>query len=421
MKIANSMSLSFALTLAITFAVASPRVYGQIPLAWDATQYFRYNIEQVEVDPDTRVVTVMFSVSNPQQNDELWDIQHDVPFTASPAFSRLAIDIGWDTSDYTNTGSAGEDLDPLFFGSGTAAAAPISINALSQATPLPSPLDRVYVVTAPLPKQAMRTGVVVMEGHPAWPVDGANALARVPVKTEVRYFSITGEQVARREVVDLHKCQACHNGATREGVTIPRLSLHGANRNEELRACVVCHNPNQTDIAYRDSGAEVSVDFKHMIHAIHGTKRRKTPLVIVGFNGSVNDFSHVRFPAEVKNCLVCHIEEERGKGTFELPLNPNVLGSTIDTGSVPGLAVDVDPWNDAKITPTAAVCSSCHDSKSAISHMRKRRSGGEFGVLQAEIDLGIVRERCVDCHGPGRDKDVREVHSVEKYELPGED
>jgi hypothetical protein len=53
--------------------------------------------------------------------------------------------------------------------------------------------------------------------------------------------------------------------------------------------------------------------------------------------------------------------------------------------------------------------------------MSRRRSGGGFGVLQLEIDLGIVRERCVDCHGPGRDKDVREVHSVEKYELPGED
>jgi OmcA/MtrC family decaheme c-type cytochrome len=420
MKTTDLSLMSFALTLAMAFAVASPSVQGQVPLAWDATQYFHYNIENVEFDPGTRVVTVMFSVSNPQKDNELWDIQHDVPFTASPAFSRLAIDIGWDTSDYTNTGSTGEDLDRVPFGMGTAAATPISIDALRLATPLPSPLDRVYVVTAALPKQAAHTGVVVMEGHPAWPVDDAGTLARVPVKTEVRYFSITGAQVARREVVDLQKCQACHNGGTREGVTIPRLSLHGANRNEELRACVVCHNPNQTDIAYRESGAEVSLDFKRMVHAIHGTKRRKTPLVIVGFRGSINDFSHIKFPAEVKNCLVCHIEE-RGKGTFELPLESNVLGSTIDTGSVPGVDVDVDPSNDARITPTAAVCSSCHDSKSAISHMSRRRSGGGFGVLQLEIDLGIVRERCVDCHGPGRDKDVRKVHSVEKYELPGED
>ena len=275
-------------------------------------------------------------------------------------------------------------------------------------------------MTAVLPKQAMRTGVVIMEGHPAWPIDDVGTLVRVPVKTEVSYFAISGAPVARREVVNLQKCQVCHNDSTHDGITIPRLSLHGANRTEELRACVVCHNPNQTDIAYRTSGSEVSVDFKSMIHAIHGTKRRKNPLVIVGFNGAVNDFSFVQFPAEVKNCLVCH-NEVRGKGTFELPLSPNVLGTTIRTGSVPGVAIDLDPVNDARITPTAAVCSSCHDSTTAIAHMSSRRSGAKFGALQMEIDFGLVKERCVDCHGPGRDKDVRKVHSVEKYEFPGAD
>ncbi len=53
--------------------------------------------------------------------------------------------------------------------------------------------------------------------------------------------------------------------------------------------------------------------------------------------------------------------------------------------------------------------------------MSARRSGGKFGVLQVEMDLKRVKERCVDCHGPGRDNDVRKVHSVEKYELPGGD
>jgi hypothetical protein len=45
--------------------------------------------------------------------------------------------------------------------------------------------------------------------------------------------------------------------------------------------------------------------------------------------------------------------------------------------------------------------------------MTASRQGGVFGVLQADIDSGRVRERCVDCHGRGRDKDVRKVHQIE--------
>ena len=113
-------------------------------------------------------------------------------------------------------------------------------------------------------------------------------------------------------------------------------------------------------MAARAAGAEVSVDFKRLIHGIHGAKRRTTPLVIVGFNGAINDFSDVKFPAEVKNCLVCHYEE-RGKGTFELPLKADVLGSTIATGSMPGVFVDVDPSNDARITTGHPCC--CHPAR----------------------------------------------------------
>ena len=41
MKTTDLSSMSFALTLAMAFAVASPSVHGQVPLAWDATQYFQ--------------------------------------------------------------------------------------------------------------------------------------------------------------------------------------------------------------------------------------------------------------------------------------------------------------------------------------------------------------------------------------------
>jgi OmcA/MtrC family decaheme c-type cytochrome len=347
----------------------------------------------------------------------------------------VAIDVGWNTTDYENTGGAGELLQPLVpQGKGAGAALPISINALTlskpcnvvgapapcAASPLPSSATK-YFVQTDLPKQATRTGVVAMEGHPAWPFpqgDGTTVWERVPVKSEFRYFAITdNEPKLRREIVAIEKCKVCHTGEpNHDGVVIPRLSLHGANRTEEPRVCAICHNPDQTDIPYRPAGAEVSIDFKRMVHSIHAGGFRKYPFQVVGFQGVLYDFSAIRFPKELRNCLNCHVEVG-GKGTFELPLAPGVLGSTVSTGSMLGGSlspgkVDVDPANDRKITPIAAVCSSCHDSYSAQVHMSSGRQGGNFWALQKDITSGLIKERCVECHGPGRDKDVRRVHEV---------
>jgi OmcA/MtrC family decaheme c-type cytochrome len=271
------------------------------------------------------------------------------------------------------------------------------------------------MVQSDLPVQAQNTATVAIEGRLAWPVvvDGATVYGRVPVKSEYKHVGLaTAIPVPRREVVAINKCMVCHDGEIHEDTEIPRLSLHGNNRTEELGVCVICHNPNQTDIAYRTSGAEVPVDFKTMVHSIHGTKRRQTPFVVTGFGGSINDFSSVRFPGTPADCLNCHVDLN-GRGTFELPLAKGVKGTTIATGSIPGSMVDVDPANNSRITPIAAVCSSCHDSAKARTHMVATRSGGRFGVLQKDIDSGRVREKCVDCHGPGRDKSVRKVHQIE--------
>ena len=74
--------------------------------------------------------------------------------------------------------------------------------------------------------------------------------------------------------------------------------------------------------------------------------------------------------------------------------------------------MDGDPGNDRNITPIAAVCSACHDDLEAREHM-VRTGRASFWALQADIDAGRVRERCVTCHGPGKDKDVLRVHEHE--------
>lgn len=377
---------------------------AEAQLAWNATQYFQYNFGNITFNPTTREVTVEFWISNPQDPFSLpYDLfAADSPFKIAGA--RLAIDIGWPSLEYTNIGSRGS-LATLPWGGGTAAATPISVNALSSST---VPLGgNHYSASATLPSWASGTGTAAIEGHPIWWNGTANL--SVPVTSQVTNFAITSSTAVRRQIVDFAKCQNCHNDIKKDknGVPIPRLSMHGANRNENIQLCPVCHNPDQTDIPYRTSGAEVAIDFKRLVHSIHSSSFRKTPFIVIGRNSVVHDFSHVAFPAEVRNCAYCHIYNGTS-GTFELPLKSYVLGSTIDTLSVPGVSVDVNPANNYRITPIAAVCSSCHDTKDAKEHMLSK--GASFHIQQKYITANM--ERCPTCHGPGKIKDLRRIHEV---------
>ncbi|WP_396626033.1 cytochrome c3 family protein [Luteitalea sp.] len=249
---------------------------------------------------------------------------------------------------------------------------------------------------------------------------------RVPVRSAFRIFPIAGAAVTpQRAVVTPEKCQSCHRS---DGTGVaPQLVLHGNNRTEETQVCVMCHNPNNTDIVYRlptdpkvrlgrYSFPEQSLDFKSLVHGIHAstTGFRTRPLVAIGFNHSIFDAGTLEeYPGKLRNCVTCHVDNGR-RGSFELPLKAGVLGTTFDTRSISPtgtVAIDMDPTNDRKVSPTAAVCSSCHDEGEEIDHM-VREGGASFDTTQLALDQGLVVERCVRCHGPGRDKSVRKVHEI---------
>ena len=449
-------SLFAAAALVFAASVARAQV-------WDATKFFQYNIENVAVapaGPGAYALTVVFSVTNPITGDT-WDIKNALPFT-SPGAS-LTLDIGWDAaSDFTNTGSENPTLSPLVTSAlgtaalGRGAALPVQERNLrtSGSTACVSTADcpgavslvnrfRVNRTVTPIPfVSPVTTGRVAIEGRPvcvgvggfACPTTGS---LNIPVRSTVASFSFAPANALqalspdpRRQIVDIAKCQQCHDGQQHGDTVIPRLSLHGNNRNENLGLCVICHNANQTDVPYRYltsgttadrriSGPEVSIDFKRMIHSIHAGGFRTTPFVVIGFQSSVNDFSTVRFPRELRDCTNCHLDAN-GKGTFELPLK-TTLGSTFQTQStfrVPLATattlstriIDVNPFNDLKISPTAAVCSSCHDKSEVRSHMI-RTGGASFATTQSAIGA-TVNERCANCHGPGKEEDVRHAHEI---------
>ena len=404
----------------------------EAPLDWNSSQFFQYNIQNVSFNGTTRMVTVVFSVTNPKNGNTPYDVlDTSKPPFATPA-ARLAALIGWNTAGWkttelVNTKTSSSVVPRTWMSStppgagGVAPAVPISINVLTAAkrcSESGSPCagyanpGLAFYATSVLPASAVGSGRVGMEGHAVAQtgVDatGAPVYANIPITSAVSDFAIDATAVPRRQVVDIRKCKACHDGLMHGEQVIPRLSLHGGNRTEEPALCVMCHNPNQTDAAYRSSGAEESVDFKRMIHGIHAGGFRHTPLVITGFRGAVTDFSTVRFPSKLEKCTLCHIDDGR-KGTFELPL-ATTLGSTINSGSalspLPGY-IDVDPVSDLKISPMAATCSACHDEGEVRRHMTSK--GASFGATQAAL---AGKEQCANCHGAGREKSVRRAHEI---------
>ena len=366
-----------------------------------ASQNFQYNIENVTDMAVGSMPTVEFSVTDPNDGS-FYDILNDPEFTTCAAgASRLQIGIAWNTDDYTNTNSGSNPAQPVAAG----------LNALAcfgnpGATPVAANPGWFSVTSGiPLPADAVGTAAVTIDGHPAVDIDGT--IERIPVRNVVEYFGIDGAgAVARREVVDIANCDNCHK----------ELSLHGNNRTDEPQVCVTCHNPNATDARQRTGdpcvatlGADdVPIDFKYMVHAIHGSVESGVPYQVCGYNNSVHEYSevNVHYPGHINNCEACH-----KSGTY-FPVDPNeVLGTTVSVGA------DPTPIDDVVISPNSAVCSTCHVSDLARTHMMQ--NGGDFNAGKAAdstlISAGV--ETCELCHGPGRTADVEVVHGVRDFPL----
>lgn len=395
-----------------TVCHAANRVAGSvddahvIPSKLAAAQ-FQYNILSITNTAPGSAPVIKFSITNPENNDKPYDIATDPAFTAGGGATSVKIDLAWNTTDYSNDGS------------GKYPGQPISFNALTAT----ANGDGTYTITSPtaIPLTATGSGEVAIEGHPAGDYTTPGTYAdKVPVTSVTKYFAITdASPVPRRDDLDVAKCQKCHG--ENDG-----LSLHGGNRTDNVNLCVICHNPNDTDVSQRPADPDMTVngintaavdgleqrqiDFKYMIHAIHGAAVRSNAFVVYGYGGSVNDFSDVKFPGILADCTQCHTSNG-----YTLPLPAGVLGTTINTGATSAgggtfYGSLTDSTTYLRITPTASACSACHDDSLAKAHMQQ--NGASFSITQALINSGSTTETCALCHGPGAVEDVLAVHQV---------
>ena len=373
-----------------------------------AAAKFQYNILSVTPTTAGSKPVVTFSVTDPTNGNAPYDLKADPHFTQTVSgASRLAVSIGWSTTDFGNAGAQSSGT-PIKFGQ------PMSIDALAKS--VAGAAAGTYTVTFAdaIPAGQTSTLRVTIDGHPAGDVTTPGTFTdRLKVTSVFKDAAITGSVTARRLVVDVAKCDVCH----------AVLSLHGNNRTEEPGVCAVCHNPNATDAAQRPTAAgvltggvdgklEESIDFKTMIHAIHAGQASKggfrtTGIVIYGFGGSVNDFSSVVFPGKLNDCSACHAGTSyQLTGIWASPTANGILSNTTSTA-----ASTTDATDNLRTTPIASVCSSCHDGADVKTHMQDPFNGGIFSATQAAINAAAP-ENCNFCHGPGKSIDVQKVHGV---------
>jgi len=227
----------------------------------------------------------------------------------------------------------------------------------------------IHTFVEPIPEDATGTWAIAGEASREVIIDDGTAEGlevSEPAFNPIVYVAVTDEEpVERREVVTTDSCNRCHDV----------LAFHGGRR-LNVQECMICHNPNLTDEEEREPGDPAeSAHMKWMIHRIHTGAELVNGYVLAG-----NDYSHIGYPGDRRNCEGCHAE-----GTYGVPLPEGTLATPT-----------ARDWY-TPMQPAAAACLSCHSSVDAAAH--------------AYVNTAPFGEACAACHGADREFSVDRVHA----------
>jgi OmcA/MtrC family decaheme c-type cytochrome len=247
-----------------------------------------------------------------------------------------------------------------------------------------------YTFNHAVPNGARGTFVIGMEGRRTetlLPGTVTEMEVQYGGENKVAYFSVDGSPVQpRRGIAQVASCNRCHFD----------LTFHGSNRNE-IDMCVICHNPSNTDAAQRPNATDPAertkppqgINFNLLIHRIHTGENLKDAgksFTVIGRNGSIHDFTEVRFPAmspqgapgDTRNCNQCHINDSQ-----------STSGGVNDVQDPQGF---ISP-----VKPNSSACIGCHVSSAASSH--------------ALTNTTAIGESCAVCHSSGSAFAVDKSHA----------
>ena len=296
------------------------------------------------------------------------------------ANGTLNIIMGGPTTDYLNAGEA-------------AAGQPFRENAAT-ATYNAANGTAVYTFTNAVPAGSKGTYTFSIETRRPYTLNPAPHEGITPTNPNVVNegapnvpfnVAVTGTTVVpRRTVVSLTKCNACHQD-------LYALFSHG-NQRIAIEHCVICHNPNSSDIGRRPADGSQnpgeSVSFARMIHRIHTGEELAQDYTIYGFGGNPANFNEVTYPGDRRNCLACHVNA--ASYALPLPITNKPVITDRDFFSPRGSATNA--------------CTGCHDSRDVAAH-------AYLNTAFFPKDPNAPAEACGTCHESGATYGVDVVHA----------
>jgi OmcA/MtrC family decaheme c-type cytochrome len=338
----------------------------------------------------------------------VWAVAQDgvtapVDFNAAASFY---IRSAWDGSDANATWAAGSGADAGYY-----VATKTNTTVPAGAVMFYGGIGYSYQITTTLP--------LTQTNLAAYPLPDGSGLDNADISTPTGGLIVIAPNAnrlgtgftARRAIVDDARCQSCHQelGAFTDS------TFHGGQRNDGS-TCSWCHKPTLSNTGW-------SVDSTAFVHAIHAAAKRKVP-----YNYHGVDWSHIVYPGVLARCEQCHVP---GSYDFSNTASANAVGLGDDqtdkrlhrvtaSGDSSTWTEGISPWapmgpdygangaaTNLVTSPTVTVCSACHDSDLAISHMEV--NGGSFYQTRA---TALARtEQCFVCHASGRVGDIGAVHA----------
>jgi len=206
-----------------------------------------------------------------------------------------------------------------------------------------------------------------------WAVRGSDAIQQVMRFSDLQIGTAILESpvVANRAPDGTPKCAACHEGPI-SGKTYlhhidPGFSPVGnwALDYAPEGSCASCHN-NDGYAAYTDTnapGGRVPDTFVRRAHGVHMGEELKLPFNTNGVNGDFRDYTHVVFPADVRNCTSCHLDNR-----WKTQPSRMACGSCHDNIWFGALAqMPAGMTNHPVAVTDDSNCSLCHPADGAIT------------------------------------------------------